>query len=111
MEHLSFRPNKENIKEIDKFIERGIYPSKGAAINTALTLLIKTHNTNRIIDFLQFVFPGVIFFLGCIGATLFLRSLFFFVLSGISGLYLMVFIYLFYDKYKGVKNKHANSIK
>lgn len=108
---VNFSSTEERIDKISFFIDKGFYPDRSTFINTGIDLLIKTHETQRIVDFLHFVFPGVFFFVGCIGATVYLRSLFFFVLTGISGLYLMVFIYLFYDKYKGVKNKDADNNK
>jgi hypothetical protein len=103
---ITFSSTSERIQKVDTLVQQGYYPDRSTFINTGIDFLLKTHNTNRVMDFLYFIFPGVFFFLGCIGATLFLRSLFFFVLTGISGLYLMVFIYLYYNKYKGVK-KHG----
>ena len=106
---VNFSSTEERINSINIFIQKGLYPDRSTFINTAIDFLIKTHKNNIFVDFLHYVFPGVFFFLGCIGATLYLRSLFFYVLTGISGLYLMVFIYLFYDKYKGVKIRHGNN--
>ena len=97
------------LNNINFYVKKGFYKDVSTFFNMGATLLIKTHKNNNIVDFLHYVFPGVFFFLGCVGTTLYLGSLFFYILTGISGMYLMVFVYLFYDKYKGVKVKHGDN--
>ena len=106
---VNFSSTEERINSINYYIEMGFYPDRSTFINKAIDLLIKTHKNNIVVDFLYYVFPGVFFFFGCVGATLYLNSLFFYILTGISSVYLMVFVYLFYDKYKGVKVKHGDN--
>jgi len=109
MVNKSISTTEQLIDNIDILIEKGCYKDFSSFMNIAADLLIKTHKNNIVVDFLHYIFSGVFFFLGCVGATFYLRSLFFYVLTGISGVYLMVFIFLFYDKYKGVKIRHANN--
>ncbi len=108
---VNFSSTTERIDRIDNLVSNGFYPNRSTFINTSIDFLLRTHDINRIVDFLYFVAPGVFFFLGCVGLTLFLRSVFFFVLTGISAIYLMVFFYLYYNKYKGVKNRNADNNK
>ena len=100
---FSLSTTSERIDKIDSFIKEGMYTTKKDFINDAIDKFFELHNTNYTIDFMYFIGVPLFLFLVSIGLTLYFSSLFWYIITGISGIYLMVFVYLFYDKYKGIK--------
>lgn len=81
--------------------DKNRYPDVSFVINLSLDQFFKNMNTNKIIDLMYFVSIPLLFFLVCIGITLFTASLFFYILTGLSGIYLMIFGFLWFNKYRG----------
>ena len=103
MAAISFSTTDERLQKIDSFVEKGFFADRSTLINRAIDFWFETRESKRILDFMYFVSIPFLFFVVTLGLTLFFGSLFFYVLSGISGIYLFIFFYLFYNKYRGVK--------
>ena len=102
MAAISFSSTDDRISQIDAFVKTGTYPDRSTFINISLDHMFKSIESKRILDFMYFVSIPFLFFLITLGITLYFGSLFFYVLSSVSGVYLIVFFYLFYNKYRGV---------
>lgn len=100
---ISISITDDRIKKIDSFVEADIYRDRSAFITQSVDLMIKTLESKRTIDFMYFIGMPLFFFLVCVGLTLYLASLFFYLLTGISGIYLVLFVFVFHNKYRGVK--------
>lgn len=100
---LSVSSTDDRVQKIDTFVKTGMSPDRSTFINTSIDFMIKTQESKRIVDFMYFVSVPILFFLITVGLTLYLASMFFYLLTGISGIYLVLFTFLFYDKYRGVK--------
>jgi len=100
---VSFSTSNDRIQKIDTFIKAGLSPDRSTFINQSIDFMIKTHESKRAIDFMYFISIPLLFFLITVGLTLYLASLFFYLLMGISGIYLVLFTFLFYNKYRGVR--------
>jgi len=100
---ISFSTTNERLQKIDAFVQNKMFPDRSTCINAGIDLLVKDIEIGRTVEIMYNISLPLFFFLVTIGLTLFLRSLFFYVISGIMGLYLMVFIFLFYKKYRGIR--------
>lgn len=103
MTSISFSSTDERICKIDVFVEKGLFADRSTFINKAVDFWFETKESKRTLDFMYFVSIPFLFFLVTLGITLYFGSLFFYALFGISGVYLIIFFYLFYNKYRGVK--------
>ena len=72
-------------------------------INTSIDYYMKHLETKFIQDMMYMIGLPFFIFLIMTGLTLYFVTIYFFVLTGISGIYFMIFAYLFYYKYKEVK--------
>jgi hypothetical protein len=100
---ISFNLDDERISKLDSLIKNGGFKDRTDCIVKSLDFMFKTLESKHLIDFMYFVSIPFLFFLVVIGLTLYLTSLFFYIMSAISGIYLIIFFYLFYNKYRGVK--------
>ena len=100
---VSFSTTDDRLQKIDTFIKNGMSPDRSTFINKSIDYMVKTYESQFIIDFMYFISIPLLFFLIVIGLTIYLASIFFYLLSGISGIYLVLFVFLFYNKYRGVK--------
>ena len=91
------------MNKIDSLVKCGVFADRSTGINHAIDFFFKTNETKRIVDFMYFVSIPFLFFLITLGITLFFGNLFFYLLFVVSGVYLFIFFYLFYNKYRGVK--------
>jgi len=100
---FSLSTTVERMSRVDEFIGNSNYADRAAFINDAIDKFFESYNAKFVIDFMYFIGVPLFLFLISIGLTLYLVSLFFYILTGISGIYLMIFFFLFYNKYKGIK--------
>ena len=101
---LTFVITDERYNRLEEYLqEHTIFPSMTHLINYAIDYYIDTHKARMISDFIYYIgFPfGV--FLGFIFLTFYLKDVTFYVLTAIVGFYLIILIYLYYDRY--LKNK------
>jgi len=102
-DRTSFSTTDERLNLIDAFIDKHKYPDRSTVINTAIDELLKKYKSIIYVDFLYWICIPLFMVLVCIGLTLYTASIFFYSILVIAAIYLIVFIFLFYDKYKGVK--------
>ena len=72
-------------------------------INESIDINIKRIETKHLSDFIYYIGFPFLCLLGSIAITLYLGSLIFYIITGIIGVYLIILIFLFYNKYRGVK--------
>ena len=63
--------------------------------------------TKHLSDFIYYIGFPTLAFLGMVAVTLILPSLFFYILTSVVGVYIIILFYLFYNKYRKVK-QHAS---
>ena len=100
---VSFSTSDERIQTIDSFVKTGYSPDRSTFINTAIDFYLNHIRTKYLTDFMYFFGIPFFIFLVSVGITLYFSNMFFYVISSISGIYLIIFFYLFYNKYRGVK--------
>jgi hypothetical protein len=100
---VNFSSSVERITKIDNLVKKGFYPDRSTFINKSIDLHFKELETKKYLDFMYFVSIPFGLFLGCLGLTFTLKSLFWYILSSIFGVYLVVFLFLFISKYREVK--------
>ena len=102
MTAISFSSTDERLAKIDSFIETKHFPDRSTFINQSIDFMFRNLESKRTIDFMYFISIPFLFFLITLGITIYFGSLFFYVLFSISGIYLFIFFYLFYNRYRGV---------
>jgi len=103
---FSLSTTTERLSKVDGFIgNNSNYADRAAFINDAIDKFFEAYNAKFVIDFMYFIGVPLFLFLISVGLTLYLVSLFFYIITGISGIYLMIFFFLFYNRYKGIKWK------
>jgi len=107
---VSFNTTDDRLEKIDSLVERDVFSHRSAFLNAAIDLLLKDLHIKRVISFLYFVTIPVFLFLLCVGFTLYFQDWFFYLLTIVSGVYVIVFSYFYYDKYREVK-RHTNNSK
>lgn len=102
---FTFSTTKERLVKIDGFVNENNNQFKdySSVINASIDKFFDLIEINLTVDFMHSVGVGLFLFLICIGLVLFSPNIYFFILCGFSGVYLIVFIFLFYNKYVGVK--------
>lgn len=60
--------------------------------------------TRHLSDFIYYIGFPTLAFLGMVSVTLMFPSLFFYILTGVIGVYIIILFFLFYNKYKKVKH-------
>jgi len=100
---VSFSTTDDRVQKINTFVKAGFASDRSTFINKSIDHMFKTLETTIIIDFMYFISIPLLFFLITLGITLYFASVFFYLLMGIAGIYLMVFVFMFYNKYRGVK--------
>jgi len=100
---VSFSTSDERLDKIDSFIKNGHTSDRSTFINQSIDFYFRSLESKKIIDFMYLISIPFLFFLTTIGITLFFASLFFYIVSTVSGIYLIIFFYLFYNRYRGVK--------
>lgn len=72
-------------------------------INQSIDFYIIHLQTRHLQDFMYMIGLPFLVFLIMTGLTLYFATLFFYLLTSISGIYFTIFVFLFYNKYRGVK--------
>ena len=103
VDNITFSTTKDRIDKIDKFVISNDTPHRSAFINKAIDEYFKQIETRKLLDFMYFIGLPFFAFLISVGVTLVINSLFFYIISAIFGFYLMIFIFLYHNKYKEVK--------
>lgn len=85
----------ELIEEIKKHTD-----NVSSFFNGAVRFQLNQYRTQRQTEFMWYIALPFLGFIGCIGATLFFESIFFFILMAVSGIYLIVFITIYINKYR-----------
>jgi len=99
---VSISMSDERLKKIDNYVKDGRYPDRSSLISNAVDYLFLHYETNAIIELMYWVAIPLFLFMFCIAMAYFFVSYILFGIAGISGIYLMIFVYMFYKKYKGV---------
>jgi len=100
---FTFSTTSEKLDKIRILIKKKSYPDLSTCINTAIDKLLEVHQMSLFMDFMYWICFPLFLFLISVGVCLFYPNIFFFIISAMTGFYLMIFIILFYKKYKGVK--------
>lgn len=99
---ISFSTTDKRVKRISDYVDDKHYVDTSGFINAAIDKLFELHEMNVTIDFLNFIAFPLFLFIITVGMVLIIPNLFFYILNGLSGIYLIVFVYLFFYKYRGV---------
>lgn len=75
-------------------------------INTSIDFYLRHLETKYMQDMMYMIGIPFFMFLVTTGLTLYFATMFFFVLTVLAGIYFIIFTYLFYYKYRGVKIAH-----
>lgn len=67
--------------------------------NESAKYRLKEYRTQKRTEFMWYIALPCLGFLTTVGLTLYFLSLFFYIVMGICGIYLMIFGFLYYDKY------------
>ena len=89
----------ELIEEIKKHTDNNI----SSFFNKAACFQLNQYKLQRQTEFMWYIALPFLGFIGCIGATLYFESIFFFILMSVSGIYLIIFITIFINKYRRKK--------
>jgi len=100
---FSLATTTERMNKVESFVGNNNYTDKAAVINAAMDKFFELYDSKYVIDFMYFIGVPLFLFLVSVGLTLYLASLFFYIIAGIAGIYLMIFFFLFYNRYKGIK--------
>jgi len=103
MSRVSFSTSDDRLVRIDRLIVDKIYPDRSTCINNFIDHGLKNLEINKIVDFMQFVAFPLFFFMVSLGISIVTPSIFFYILSGLAGLYLIIFGSLYYRKQEGFK--------
>jgi len=99
---FSISTTNERLNEIERI---NPYNCKSDFINKAIDVHIKTLKTRYLSDVLYYIGIPLLALIGLFGLSLYFKEMFFVLLTAIVGIYLVVLVVLFYDKYRG--GKHA----
>jgi len=92
--------------QVEDFLQKNEnFENAAAVINLAIDKFFELCKTNPFMDFMYFTWIGMFPFLVALGLTLYLPSFYFYIVTVVTGVYLVVFTFLFYNKYKGIKWK------
>jgi len=91
------------VKRLQEIERINPYNCKSDFINKAVDIHIKSLKTRYLSDLFYYIALPFLSFMGFIGITLYLADMFFTILTCIVGIYLIILVFLFYDKYKKVK--------
>jgi len=103
---ISFSTTDDRLEKIDGYIQKGAFPDRSSLINSSIDFYLDHLQSKYVQDFMYMIGLPFFLFLVMLGFTLYFQTVYFFVLTGMSGVYFMVFIFLFYNKYRGVKVVH-----
>uniref|UniRef100_A0A6M3LZM6 Uncharacterized protein n=1 Tax=viral metagenome TaxID=1070528 RepID=A0A6M3LZM6_9ZZZZ len=67
--------------------------------NIAARYKLKEYHNRKLTEFMLYIAIPALGFIGSIAATIYFKTLFFYTLMGIGAIYLIIFVFLFYDKY------------
>jgi len=101
---VSVSLSEDRLKKIDKYVESGKYPDRSSFITNACDYLFLHHETNFIIELMYWVAIPLFLFMFSTTMAYFFVSYILFGIAGISGIYLMIFVYMFFKKYRGIRN-------
>ena len=102
-EKINFYTTDEIRGKINDLVKDNIFSTQSACINAALNLFFKDRETQRTVDFLQYITLPLFFLIVTIGLSLYIVNIFFYILACLAGIYMMIFIYMYYSKYKSLK--------
>ena len=100
---FSFVITEQRHEKVKKIHDKNKSDSMADIINTAIDFYLNHLETKYLMDMMYFFGIPFFIFLTAVGITLYFSNMFFYVVSGVSGIYLVIFFYLFYNKYRGVK--------
>jgi len=101
METFTFSTTQHRLNKIEKLNR---YPSKSDFINKAIDLYVEQIETRYLSDFIYYIGFPLLGFLGFIGLTLYFATPFFYLCTMIISIYIIILNFLFFKKYKKVKN-------
>ena len=72
-------------------------------INESIDINLKQKETKHLSDFIYYIGFPLLCFVGCVGITIYLSDIFFYIVTSVVGIYFIILIFLFYNKYRGIK--------
>ena len=100
MTTFTFSTTKDRLEKINILVDANHFNNTSNFINKAIDFYIRDFENKKIMLFWYYICIPLFFFLICIGITLFTANMFFYILTGLGGINLMIFIFLFFDRYK-----------
>ena len=84
---VSLSTTDDRLKKIDKTIEKGFFADRSTMINNAIDFWFKAQGFNYIFDFMYSICIPLMFFIIVVGLSMFLLSVFFYILAGVTGIF------------------------
>jgi len=103
MERITITIDDELLKNIKKQIKNSHTSNVSNFFNEAARFKLNQYKNQYQTEFMWYIALPFLGFIGCLYATIYLASMFFFIITGVVGLYLIIFITLFLKKYRGKK--------
>lgn len=103
MSTITISTTDERVLKIDNYVKTNLCQDRSTFINQSVDFYFKHIRIGYLQDFMYFIGIPMFMFLIMTGLTLYFANVYFFVINGLTGIYFMIFVYLFYNKYRGVK--------
>ena len=102
--NFTFDITDNRYEKVKSFVDKNKrYPSIGYFINYIIDKEIDNRKEKILTDFIYYIGFPFLCFIGCIGLTFYFNDFFFYIISGVIGIYLIILCFVFYKKYFGEK--------
>ena len=101
MSVLSISTTEDRLIRLDDFVKKNKYSDRSSFINESIDFYIKHIQARHLTDFMYYIGLPFLMFLITVGLTLYFVTMYFFVITATSGIYCIIFIFLFHNKYRG----------
>jgi len=100
---FSLSTTTERLEKIDLYITKTKHDDRASFINASIDKFIELFENNMLIDFMYYIGVSLFLFLICGGITIWMPNVYFLLVTCFAGFYLIIFLFLFYNKYRGIK--------
>jgi hypothetical protein len=103
--NFTFDMTQERYERIKEYVEKHkAFNSMGFFLNYAADFYIDHRRSKQLSDFLYYIGFPLVAFICFISLMLYFSDFFFYILTSIIGVYLIILCYLFVNKYRGKVN-------
>lgn len=101
---FTFSTTEERLNRISHYVDvTKKYSDMSSVINASIDKFLDVKKIEFVADFMYFIGIPLFIFIASFGLTFVFPYLVFFVVTVLTGSYLMIFIFLFYHRYRGIK--------